>query len=343
MARDGTAEPGGSSYRPAGPALSPRPPDENGAGGGNRDSTVTVLVAAGANLGVAAAKAAGGLLSSSAVMLSEAAHSFADTVTEVLLLTAVRRGDRPADDRHPFGYGKETYFWAFLAAVATFLVGAGFSITEGVQRIVTGGEAGDPLVSYAVLVAAAGLEGASLVRAIRQVRAAAADRQVPLRRYLRVSSDTPVKAVTFEDSAALVGLALAATGLLLEQFTGWSGWDGLASIAVGGLLIVVAVVLGRDNMTLLVGRAAPAEIEEAVHRELAGLPAIERIGVVYTMMLGPGRVLVAAKVDFRADASAEDIERAGEDAEKRLDTALTGRYEVFLDPTTIRRDGTGVA
>src|SRR5215213_8126425 len=157
-----------------GPPAPPVPGDtgspEEGSGG---ESTGTVILAGVANLGIAIAKLIGGLISHSSAMLSEAAHSMADTITEVLLFIALKRGNRPADDRHPFGYGRETYFWAFLASLATFALGAGFSIWQGVTTVLGGEEQGSPFVSYIVLAVSFVLEGASWLKAVRQVRGAA--------------------------------------------------------------------------------------------------------------------------------------------------------------------------
>src|SRR3954447_20877562 len=158
---------------------------EHGSGG---ESTGTVILAGAANLGIAVAKLIGGMISHSSAMLSEAAHSLADTITEVLLFIAIKRGNRPADDRHPFGYGRETYFWAFIASLATFVLGAGFSIWQGVSTIIHGEEQGDPLVSYIVLAISFALEGASWLKAVRQVRGAARRWGVSPGRYLSVTT-----------------------------------------------------------------------------------------------------------------------------------------------------------
>ncbi|CAM5257079.1 Ferrous-iron efflux pump FieF [Streptomyces glaucescens] len=190
----------------------PTPDPQAGPGGG--ESTFTVIVAAVANLGIALAKAVAGVLSGSSAMLSEAAHSVADTVTEVLLLTALRRSGKPADEEHPLGHGPERYVWALLAAVATFVGGSVFSLYDGIRTLVAGEELGDPLVSYVVLAVAFLLEGYSLRTGVKQARGEAVRFRAPLRRYLRHTPDTAVKAVVMEDSAALIGLVLAAGGLL---------------------------------------------------------------------------------------------------------------------------------
>jgi len=304
---------------------------EHGSGG---ESTGTVVVAGVANLGIAIAKLVGGLISHSSAMLSEAAHSLADTITEVLLFIALKRGDRPADDRHPFGYGRETYFWAFMASLCTFVLGAGFSVWQGISTILHGEEQGDPLVSYIVLAIAFVLEGSSLVKAVRQVRGAARKWRVSPARYLQATTDTTVKAVTFEDSAALVGLVLAALGLFLEHLTGSAVWDGAAAILIGLLLLAVAISLGRANVSLLIGQAASERIEEELRQEIAALPHVDDVSFLLTSVIGPGQLVVAAKVDFADDATATDIESTADEAERRLVARHEGVRYVFLDPTT---------
>lgn len=297
---------------------------------------MTVLVAGGANLAIAVAKAVAGLLSGSAAMLSEAAHSVADTITEALLFTALRRGNRPADEHHPFGYGKESYVWAFLAALFTFVAGAGFSILEGVEAIGSGEQAGPFGLSYVVLAIAFVVESVSLTQVGRQVRGRAARWRISPLQYLRNTPDTAIRAVAFEDIAALIGLVLAAGGLGLAHLTGSAVWDGLASVAIGLLLLVIALILARTNVSLLVGRAVPRSFQEIVREELLALPGVDGIHTLLTMQLGPNEVLIAAKVDFVDSATGADIEATADEAERRL----VGRYEgvkyVFLDPTRSR-------
>ena len=300
------------------------------------ESTGTVILAGGVNLVIAGAKFFGGMISNSSAMLSEAAHSVADTITEVLLFVALKRGTKPPDDRHPFGYGRETYFWAFLASLATFLAGACFSVVQGVLTIVSGEKEGSPLISYIVLAVAFVLEATSLRKAVRQVWGAARRWRVSPREYLDATTDTTVKAVTFEDSAALVGLVLAALGLLLEQLTGNAIWDGIAAILIGALLFVVAITLARANASLLIGQAAAPKIEEELKRELRELEHVDDVPFLLTSVIGPGQLLVAAKVDFADEASVADIERTADEAERRLVGRHSGVRYVFLDPTAGR-------
>ncbi|WP_217545651.1 cation diffusion facilitator family transporter [Streptomyces sp. GbtcB6] len=305
--------------------------DQAQQGGG--ESTFTVIVAAVANLGIALAKAVAGVISGSSAMLSEAAHSVADTVTELLLLTALKRSEKPADEEHPLGYGPERYIWAMLAAVATFVGGAVFSLYDGIHTLAVGEKPGDPLVSYIVLAVAFVLEGFSLRTGLRQARGEAARFKAPFKLYLRNTPDTAVKAVVMEDSAALVGLVLAAGGLLGGQLTGSGVWDGLASLLIGLLLLYVAWVLGRSNAELLIGRPLPRPVRERIRAELLESEHIVAVLELTTLVQGPHEALVAAKVDFRDVSTAAEIEWACERAEQRLRAAFPAIGRVYLDPT----------
>jgi cation diffusion facilitator family transporter len=302
------------------------------------ESVLTVIIAGLANLAIAVAKFVAGLLTGSASLLSEAAHSVADTTTEGLLYTALRRGAKDPDDRHPFGYGKESYVWAFIAALFTFVAGAGFSIYHGIETILHGEDIGDFLVGYIVLAVSAVLEGISFYRALRQVRGEATRWRTSPARFLRATPDTAVKAVFLEDSAALVGLALAAAGLGLTEATGDPVWDGVASICIGVLLLIVAFTLSLANVSLLVGQSVPRRLHQRLRRELASVPTVDRIDQLLTMQLGPDDVLVAAKVDFDDTATGAAIEAAADEAERRLISIYPSIRYVFLDPTR-RRSG----
>jgi cation diffusion facilitator family transporter len=300
---------------------------------GGGESTATVVVAGLANLGIAIAKLVGGLISHSSAMLSEAAHSLADTITEVLLFVALKRGDKAPDERHPVGYGRETYFWALLACLATFTLGAGFSFYQGAETVLEGEEQGDPLIAYVVLGLSFLLEGASWLKAVRQVRSSARRWGTTPRRYLAQTSDTTVKAVTFEDSAALVGLVLAALGLAMEQVTGDPVWDGVAAILIGVLLLIVAGALAKANVSLLIGQSIPERLRDELRAEIEALPQVTAVPVLLTSVIGPGQLIVSAKVDFVDEVTVADVERASDEAERRLVARHGGVRFVFLDPT----------
>ncbi|WP_248964622.1 cation diffusion facilitator family transporter [Sphaerisporangium perillae] len=301
--------------------------------GSGQESLLTVAVAAGINLVIAIAKMVAGLISGSSAMLSEAAHSGADTVTEVLLLIAVRRSGHPADRRHPFGYGKAGFFWALMAAGATLLIGAGFSITHGVQTILQGEDLSDLGVSYIVLAIAFLLESISFLRAVHQVREEADRWNVSPQRYVVHTTDTAVKAVVFEDAAALAGIGIAALGLLGFQLTGSPVWDGLASIVIGLLLLGVALHLIRANVSLLIGQAAPPSLQREVLAEIVARSEVSEVVELLTMMLGPDDVLVAAKIDFVDDCTGDRLEQVADEIEHRLVERFPGISHVFLDPT----------
>ncbi|MFI6484654.1 cation diffusion facilitator family transporter [Nonomuraea sp. NPDC050663] len=301
------------------------------------ESLITVVVAGLANLAIAVAKLVAGLVGGSAAMLSEAAHSFADTVTEVLLVVAVRSGSKPADRRHPFGYGPAGYFWALLAAGATLVGGAGFSITHGLHTISHGEDLSDFTLSYIVLAVSFAIESVSFLRGLSQVRGEARRWHVSSYRLVRATPDTALKAVMLEDTAALIGLVLAALGLLGTQLTGSALWDGLASVAIGVLLLAVALSLIVANASLLIGRAAPRTVESLIRTVLMEQPEVEDVVELLTMILGPDEVLVAAKVDFTDEASAAGVERACEEVDQRLRARVPGVAHVFLDPTPSRR------
>lgn len=297
------------------------------------ESTLTVVLALAMNLAVAVTKAIAGVLTGSAAVLAEAAHSVADTFTEALLLTALRRSDRPADRKHPFGYGKERYFWSLLAAVSIFASGAMFAFYEGFRTVFgSGREQGDPTVGYIVLGLAFLLESVSLTQAVRQVRAEARLEGKSFRRYLAMSDDPTVKTVFLEDSAALIGLLLALLGLGLFQLTGSHLWDGLASILIGALLAGVAYILARTNRGLLIGRQADPVMVRAIWQRLAAAPEVDAVVDVLTMLIGTDRVLLCARIDFVDSLSSAELEEVCVRLDGQLRDEFPDVSEVFLEP-----------
>src|SRR5947209_7001308 len=242
------------------------------------ESTGTVLVAIAANFGIAVAKGVAGALSGSAAMISESAHSLADTTNEAFLLVAVKRSNRPADERHQFGYGRERYFWTLLAAVGIFVGGGVFSVLQGVNELRSPNEkSGHFTLTYIVLAVSFVLEGASWLQASRQMRSDAALTHRPFHRQIWDTSDPAVTTVFFEDSAALVGLLIAGLGVGLHELTGNHVWDGLASCAIGLLLAVVAIALGRENRSLLIGEAADPRLQGAVRDLLSSYAEVDSV------------------------------------------------------------------
>ncbi|HEY1626256.1 MAG TPA: cation diffusion facilitator family transporter [Streptosporangiaceae bacterium] len=292
----------------------------------------TVLIAGGANVLVGAIKLAAGIMVGSSAMLAEAAHSAADTLNQGFLLLSVHRGERPADARHPFGYGQERYFWSLLAAFGIFIAGAGFSVFEGVLALKHGGSE-NPLIAYAALAVSAVAEGTSLVRVLFQLRGEARHDNAHMLDHVRSSPDTTVKTALFEDTTAMAGLGLAALGLLLRQVTGSPVWDGAASIAIGGLLIVVAIKLGLDSRDYLIGRAAtPADLE-VIRGEIETAQGVDALLDLRTMYLGPDHLVIAARVSFDDGLSAGRAEDVADEVDRRLTSRLSMVPHVFLDPT----------
>ncbi|MFL6128411.1 MAG: cation diffusion facilitator family transporter [Mycobacteriales bacterium] len=304
---------------------------------GGEDSTGTVLTALGANLAIAVAKITAGVISGSSAMLAEGAHSVADTTNQVFLLTSLKLSRQPADETHPFGYGKERFFWSLLAAVGIFVSGAVFSLFEGVHSLLSPAEEGAGyLLAYGVLGVSFVAEGISWLRAYAQLRKEATGRNREVLEHVRLSSDPTVKTVFFEDSAALAGLVLAAAGLGLHQLTGRAFWDAGAAIAIGVLLAVVAYVLGRDTKELLIGEAAPEPARRALRDALLAEPDVDAVLELRTMLVGPATLLVAARVDMNDRLDARGVEDSTDGIEQRLKERFPDVNAVYLDPSSTR-------
>jgi len=296
-------------------------------------SRLTVVIALLANTGVAVLKLVAGLLSGSGALLSEAAHSAGDTSTQILLLTAVKRSERPADTKHPFGYGKERYFWSLLAAFGILISGAVFSLYQGVHTIISPHEESTYVwVNYVVLAIAFVMEGVSLVQATRQVRKEAEEHDLSLAGELRGTDDPTPRAVFTEDLAAVIGIVLAAAGVALHQLTGSAVWDGIASILIGVLLAVVAVLLGKVCKGLLIGRQADQRLVRAVWEHIEKQPEVDDLVDVQTMLTGTDKVLVCARVDFIDTYSAGDVEQACIRVDNELRELFHDVDEVFIQP-----------
>jgi cation diffusion facilitator family transporter len=307
-----------------------RKKDEEKAGG---ESTLTVLVAMGANAGIGVLKLVAGFFTGSAAMFAEAAHSFADTATEVLLLTALKRSDRKPDREHPFGYGKERFFWALIAAVSIFVSGAVFAAFEGIRTILgEGQEQTLAWVAYAVLGVSFVLEGTSWLQAVRQLRSEARkDDTTPLH-WLRSTDDPTVKTVFFEDSAALIGLLLAFGGVGLHQLTGSAFWDGLASVLIAVLLTGVAYILGTANKGLLIGRQADRRTVFALRDALAGRPEVEQVVDLLTMTVGTDQILLCVRLDFDDALDAASLERACAAIDADMRERFPDLQDIFVEP-----------
>jgi cation diffusion facilitator family transporter len=293
-----------------------------------------VLIALAANAAIAISKVFGGLVSGSAGMLAEAGHSLADTTNQGFLLVSISLSKREPTAERPFGHGQERFLWTFMAAVGMFLAGAAFAIGFGVYELLAGlGETSEFGVAYAVLGISALAEGTSWARAYRQTSREAADADKPLLDYVRTSRDPNVKMVLFEDSAALVGVAVATAGVALNQLTGSVYFDPAASVLIGLLLVWVASWMGRDAKHLLIGWAALPEERDEIERTIERHEDVLEVEQLLTMVLGPNALLVAARIDFRDGVDAGRIEEAATEIDRALRDVIPDVTEVFLDPT----------
>ena len=303
---------------------------------GHEATRRTVIIAGAANILVGLVKLVAGIMSGSSAMLAEAAHSAADTLDQAFLLTSLRQADRPADRDHPFGHGQERYFWSLLAAFGIFIAGAGFSIFEGLLTL-SSKHSENPLWAYVALGVAFIAEGTSFVRAYWQVRGEARQSDEQVLRHVESSPDITVKVALFEDSAAMVGLIFAALGVTLRQVTGSPVWDGGASIAIGVLLIAVAVKLGLDSKEMLIGRAASPDIERLIREEIESRPGVDALLELLTMYMGPDNLIVAARVALHDELGADETEDLADEVDRSLSEKLPVRLNVFIDPTQTRQ------
>ena len=274
---------------------------------GSSESLVTVIVAFGANLLIAAAKSIAAVITGSASLVAEAAHSWADAGNEVFLLVANRRSARPADPQHPFGHGREAYVWSLFAALGLFVAGSAVSITHGVQELINPEPASDYLIGYLVLALSFVLEGISFSQSIRQARPEAASFDRDLIEHVMVTSDPTLRAVFFEDAAALTGLVIAAAGLGLHELTGSPTPDAIGSILVGVLLGVVALVLINRNRRFLVGQEADPRVRAAVIQQLLEQPEVARVTYLRLEVVGPRLVSVIGDVDLTGDETESHV------------------------------------
>jgi cation diffusion facilitator family transporter len=281
--------------------------------------SLTVLIAFAANILVAAAKTMAALVSGSASMAAEAAHSWADTGNQVFLLIAERKAARKRDRDHPLGYGREAYVWSMIAAFGLFTAGAVVAVMHGIQQLITPEPVGDYAIAYTVLAVAFVLEGVSFTQAFRQTRKAARELDRKTLEQVLTSSDPTLRAVFAEDAAALVGLVIASAGIFLHQLTGSSVPDAVGSILVGILLAVVAVVLIERNRRFLVGQAVTSDIQDTMARRLLEHPEIERITYLHLEFVGPRKLYVVAAVDMLGDHREHDVAVALRRVERELE------------------------
>lgn len=299
-----------------------------------------------ANLAIAIAKFIGAVITGSSAMLSEGIHSIVDTVNEVLLLYGLSRSQRSPDEDHPLGYGQELYFWSLIVAVLIFALGGGVSVYEGFKSIQHPEPAANVLVSYGVLGAAALFEGTALAVSLRSFwrsqtqtnwrsQTQSQTQTQSLWSALRQSKDPSAFVVIVEDSAALVGLLFAFAGVFLSELTGNSVYDGMASIAIGILLTIVAIALVAETRGLLIGESAAPAIRANIRAIVQADDAVSNLDAPITLHLGPQDIMVAMNIEFQDALAADEIEAATRRIERKIRAAHGEVKRIFLEAASI--------
>lgn len=295
------------------------------ASGGSRAIIAALL----ANAGIAVAKFIGFTITGSSSLLAESAHSVADTSNQGLLLLGKKRAEREATTQHPFGYGRDRYFYAFVVALLLFSIGSLFALYEGIHKVTAPEELNSPFVAVGILVVAIVLESFSFRTAIVESR--------PLKgsgtwwQFITQSKSPELPVVLLEDAGALVGLIFALAGVGLTMLTGEPVWDGIGTIAIGVLLGIIAFILIREMKSLLIGEGATAPTLDKILSELAQ-GSVERVIHIRTQYIGPDELLVAAKIALTAGLSLEEVARAIDEAEARVRSAVPEAQLIYLEP-----------
>jgi cation diffusion facilitator family transporter len=296
--------------------------------GTHNSSTMVVYAALAGNLAIAVTKFVAFALTGSSAMLTEAIQSSVDTGNQGLLLLGLARARKPPSETHPFGYGMEVYFWAFVVALLIFALGGAFSIYEGVLKIIRPEPIEKAWINFLVIGLAVLFEGGSFLVAWREFRVLT--KGTPFLRAIRRSKDPSVFAVLLEDGAALAGLAIAALGVAGSAVFAIPWADGAASVAIGVLLVLVAIFLANETRSLLTGESASPRIVEEVRGMLAADPRIETVAEVLSMHLGPSEILLGVTLDFHDDLTAGEIEDAADDFAVRIRTIDERITRVFV-------------
>jgi cation diffusion facilitator family transporter len=301
------------------------------------ESKVAVLAALLGNAALALLKGVTAALTGSAAMLAETLHSVADTGNEILLFLGMRVARHPPDETHPFGYGKNVFFWAFVVSVMLFTLGGALSLWEAVRKMVHGGQQLAPGWAYGVLAGAFVFESISLGVAMRSLRRVQGDRS--LREFWHETRDPTLLTVLLEDGAALVSLVVAAAGLLVAQLTGHPIWDAVASAVIGAIILAVALLLARENHSLLIGERAEDDVERALRDAVLGDPTVVALERLRTMHIGPAEIIALLRVRLRDELTGPEVTDTLQRLHGRIDRALAhdvrARF-VVIEPTTPR-------
>jgi cation diffusion facilitator family transporter len=304
------------------------------AGGGSTRAIIAALLA---NTGIAVAKFVGFVFTGSSSMLAESVHSVADTGNQILLLVGGRRARQEATRQHPFGFGRERYFWAFVVAIVLFTLGSGFALYEGIEKLLHPHELESAGWAVAILVVAFALEGWSLRTARHEARPHKGSSSWV--RFIRTSKQPELPVVLLEDTGALIGLVIALAAVGLTIATGDPVWDGVGTTLIGLLLGVIAVVLATEMKSLLIGEAASEADEAAIQREIEGAPRVRGLIHMRTEHIGPESILLAAKVEFDPDLTMRELADAIDAVEARVRGAVPMVDRIFLEPDVRRSPG----
>ena len=292
-------------------------------------SNRTILTALGANMGIAVAKFVAAAITGSSAMLTEGVHSMVDSTNQLLLLYGRKRANKPADALHPFGYGRELYFWSFVVAILVFALGAGVSVYEGVLHVLDPEPAVSPLIAFVVLAIAFALEGWSTLAALKDFNVA---RRGSIWQEIRQTKDATTLVILLENTGALVGLVLAAIGLGLSLVTGNPVWDGLASVMIGVVLGVLALLLIHEAKGLLIGEAADPELVANIRSCAEAHKEIVTVHDVMTVHSSPTMVTVIISADFDNAITARDVERTVRNIERQVAERYPVVARVYVRP-----------
>jgi cation diffusion facilitator family transporter len=293
-----------------------------------------VLAAFAANLGIAVIKFVAFLLTGSASMLAEAVHSVADTANELLLIVGRGRSMRPRSADHPFGFGRERYFYGFVVSVMLFTVGAAFSVYDGVHKILTPEPLHSPAIAFGVLAVSAVLEALSFRTGIKEANLVRGGRNWVT--FIRRTKAPELPVVLLEDLAALIGLGFAFAGVALSVLTGDGRWDGVGSLGIGALLATAAAILAIEMKSLLIGESAGPDVQRLIVAALEDGPELAQVIHLRTVHISPDALLVAAKVAIHETDSAAQITAGIDAAEKRVRAAVPIAKTIYLEPDIYR-------
>jgi cation diffusion facilitator family transporter len=304
---------------------------------GSRKAVIAAFLA---NLGIAIAKFVGFLFTASAGLLAESVHSLADTGNQLLLIFGENRAQREPTAEHPFGYGRERFFWAFVVALVLFSMGGLFALYEGISKLISPHEPESFTIGLVILLVSVVLEGLSLRTGVHEA-GAFRPRGTPWSRFIRRTKHPELAVVLLEDTGALVGLFFALAGIILAKITGNARWDAAGSIAIGVLLVVIAIVLAIEMKGLLIGESAVPRIEDQIVKAMEGSPEVRRLIHLRTEHLGPDDLLVAAKLEFDGTLTVAQLADAIDDVEARVRQDVPIARLMYLEPDVYRAGGPG--